>query len=248
MPRRFLRRLVTYFLRPQPLLERNIIDRPRALRLSWTESVQHTLTVIMARVHRVALTATILAVAYFLTFFNFLSVPLLDGGIAEQLLPVVRTTTYYLLNLSFSILIHSNETVVTLVASCFIRLVLFMVHWYGFSDTKRVSRSLQRTTWGEFCFAWFSPTLFCLLAFLATPHLSPDAMSEAYLQSKPPLCKASLVVGRTFMGMLNRRNATISSASISFRMIDSTLISGAIVTYPFSFQAISKKFLSYFSS
>ena len=44
----------------------------------------------MARVHRVTLTATILAVAYFLTFFNFLSVPLLDSGIAEKLLPVVR--------------------------------------------------------------------------------------------------------------------------------------------------------------
>lgn len=44
----------------------------------------------MARVHRVTLTATVLAVAYFLTFFNFLSVPLLDGGIAEKLLPVVR--------------------------------------------------------------------------------------------------------------------------------------------------------------
>ncbi|KJA28334.1 hypothetical protein HYPSUDRAFT_61965 [Hypholoma sublateritium FD-334 SS-4] len=43
----------------------------------------------MARVHRVTLTAAILAVAYFLTFFNFLSVPLLDGGIAEKILPVL---------------------------------------------------------------------------------------------------------------------------------------------------------------
>ncbi|KAF8195129.1 dolichol-phosphate mannosyltransferase subunit 3 [Pholiota molesta] len=43
----------------------------------------------MARVHRVAVTATIIAVAYFLTFFEFLSVPLLEAGTAAQILPVL---------------------------------------------------------------------------------------------------------------------------------------------------------------
>ncbi|KAF9476939.1 dolichol-phosphate mannosyltransferase subunit 3 [Pholiota conissans] len=43
----------------------------------------------MARAHRVALTAFIITVAYFLTLFDFLSVPLLDAAYAEQLLPVL---------------------------------------------------------------------------------------------------------------------------------------------------------------
>ncbi len=68
---------------------REIIQLAKAVHLSWTEFAKNNLNIPWQRVHRVTLTATILAVAYFLTFFNFLSVPLLDSGIAEKLLPVV---------------------------------------------------------------------------------------------------------------------------------------------------------------
>ncbi|KAF9562289.1 dolichol-phosphate mannosyltransferase subunit 3 [Agrocybe pediades] len=43
----------------------------------------------MARAHRVAFVATLVTVAYFLTFFNYLSVPLVDSKVAEQILPVI---------------------------------------------------------------------------------------------------------------------------------------------------------------
>ena len=44
----------------------------------------------MARAHRVAFVTTIISVAYMLTFFGVLSVPLVDDKIAAQVLPVVR--------------------------------------------------------------------------------------------------------------------------------------------------------------
>ena len=47
-------------------------------------------TAIMARAHRVAAVATFLVIAYLLTLYNFLSVPLVDAKTAEQILPVVR--------------------------------------------------------------------------------------------------------------------------------------------------------------
>ncbi|PPQ69667.1 hypothetical protein CVT26_001536 [Gymnopilus dilepis] len=43
----------------------------------------------MARAHRVAAVATFLVVAYLLTLYNFLSVPLVDAKTAEQILPVL---------------------------------------------------------------------------------------------------------------------------------------------------------------
>ncbi|KAJ3517409.1 hypothetical protein NLJ89_g529 [Agrocybe chaxingu] len=45
----------------------------------------------MARAHRVAAVTTLITIAYLLTFFNYLSVPLLDEKIAVQILPVVRS-------------------------------------------------------------------------------------------------------------------------------------------------------------
>ena len=44
----------------------------------------------MARAHRVAFLTTLFAVAYFLTFFNYLAIPLVDSKTAEEILPVVR--------------------------------------------------------------------------------------------------------------------------------------------------------------
>ncbi|KAF8902197.1 dolichol-phosphate mannosyltransferase subunit 3 [Gymnopilus junonius] len=43
----------------------------------------------MARAHRVAAVATVVVVAYLLTLYNFLSVPLVDAQIAEQILAVL---------------------------------------------------------------------------------------------------------------------------------------------------------------
>ncbi|KAF8167226.1 dolichol-phosphate mannosyltransferase subunit 3 [Crassisporium funariophilum] len=42
----------------------------------------------MARAHRAAVLGTIAIIAYMLTLFNVLSVPLVDAKIAEQILPV----------------------------------------------------------------------------------------------------------------------------------------------------------------
>ncbi|KDR85924.1 hypothetical protein GALMADRAFT_235093 [Galerina marginata CBS 339.88] len=43
----------------------------------------------MTRAHRVAFLSTVVVTAYLLTFFNVLSVPLIDTETAEQLLPVL---------------------------------------------------------------------------------------------------------------------------------------------------------------
>ncbi|KAF8971896.1 dolichol-phosphate mannosyltransferase subunit 3 [Flammula alnicola] len=43
----------------------------------------------MARAHRLALLATVITAAYLLTFFNVLSVPLVDTKTAEKILPVL---------------------------------------------------------------------------------------------------------------------------------------------------------------
>lgn len=43
----------------------------------------------MARAHRVGVITIFSAVLYFLTFFEYISVPLLDDSIAGQILPVV---------------------------------------------------------------------------------------------------------------------------------------------------------------
>lgn len=44
----------------------------------------------MARAHRMALLGTAMALAYFLTIFNYLSVPLVSEELAGQIIPVVR--------------------------------------------------------------------------------------------------------------------------------------------------------------
>ncbi|KAF8655377.1 hypothetical protein AX16_003074 [Volvariella volvacea WC 439] len=43
----------------------------------------------MTRAQRVGLFSTFFAILYFLAFFQYISVPFLDAGVAEEILPVI---------------------------------------------------------------------------------------------------------------------------------------------------------------